>query len=45
MKARWSNKYASRSLEQLLQRLDQGILDVISLPVQAQQTAAIGMLF
>jgi hypothetical protein len=44
MKARWFNNYVCRSVEQLLQRLDQAILDVIRHPEQTQKTAAIGTL-
>ena len=45
IKARWFNHYVCRSFEQLLQRLDQAILDVIRHPEQTEKTAAIGTLF
>jgi transposase len=45
MKARWFNNYVSKNEEQLLERLDQSILDVINNPQQKQKTAAIGTLF
>ena len=45
MKARWFNNFVCRSLDQLLQRLDQAILDVICHPEQTQKTVAIGTLF
>jgi transposase len=45
MKARWFNNYVSKNEEQLLERLDQAILDVINNPKQTQKTAAIGTLF
>ena len=45
MKARWFNNYVSKNEEQLLERLDQAILDVINNPNQTPKTAAIGTLF
>jgi len=45
MKARWFNHYVSKTVDQLLERLDQAILDVINHPHQTKQTAAIGTLF
>ena len=45
MKARWFNNYVCRTVDQLLQRLDHAILDVIRNPEQTQKTAAIGTLF
>jgi len=45
MKARWFNNYICRSVDQLLDRLDHAILDVIDNPNQTKQTAAIGTLF
>ena len=45
MKARWFNNHVSKNEEQLLERLDQAILDVINNPNQTQKTAAIGTLF
>lgn len=45
MKARWFNNYVCRNVEQLIERLDRAILDVINNPDQIQKTAAIGTLF
>jgi transposase len=45
MKARWFNNYVCRTVDQLLQRLDHAILDVIRRPEQTHTTAAIGTLF
>jgi len=45
MKAVWFNNYVCRNVDQLIQRLDQAILDVINNPNQTQKTAAIGNLF
>lgn len=45
MKSRWFNHYVCRTVDQLLSRLDQAILDVIDNPNQTKQTAAIGTLF
>ena len=45
MKARWFNNHICRNEEQLIERLDQAIFDVISNPDQTQKTAAIGTLF
>jgi transposase len=44
MKARWFNNYVSRNLQQLIDRLDQAILDVIDNPERTQKTASIGTL-
>jgi hypothetical protein len=44
MKARWFNNYVCKNEEQLLERLDQAILDVISNPKKTQKTACIGTL-
>ena len=44
MKARWFNNYVCKNEQQLLERLDQAILDVINNPQKAQQTARIGTL-
>lgn len=44
MKARWFNNYVCKNENQLLERLDQAILDVIDNPHSTQKTAAIGML-
>lgn len=45
MKARWFNNYVCKNEEQLLERLDQAILDVIDNPESTQKTTAIGTLF
>lgn len=45
MKARWFNNYVCKNVDQLIDRLDQAILDVINNPDQIQQTASIGTLF
>ena len=45
MKATWFNSYTSRTVDQLIERLDQAILDVINHPDQTKKTAAIGTLF
>ena len=45
MKARWFNNYVCKNEEQLLERLDQAILDVINNPEKTQKTTAIGTLF
>jgi len=45
MKARWFNNYVCRTVDHLIDRLDQAILDVIANPQQVQKTAAIGTLF
>jgi len=45
MKARWFNNHVCKNEEQLLERLDQAILDVINNPETTQKTAAIGTLF
>jgi transposase len=45
MKARWFNNHVCKNEEQLLERLDQAILDVIDNPKRTQKTAAIGTLF
>ncbi len=44
MKATWFNNYICRHLDQLLERLDHAILDVIDNPQRTSQTAAIGNL-
>ncbi len=44
MKARWFNNHVCKNEEQLLERLDQAILDVIYNPSRTQKTAAIGTL-
>lgn len=44
MKARWFNNYVCRNVDQLIDRLDQAILDVINNPDQTQKTASIGKL-
>lgn len=45
MKARWFNNYICKDVQQLLDRLDHAILDVIDRPERVQKTAAIGTLF
>jgi len=45
MKAKWFNNYVCRNVDQLIDRLDQAILDVIDNPDQTKKTAAIGTLF
>lgn len=45
MKARWFNNHVCKNVEELLQRLDQAILDVIDHPEKTQKTVAIGTLF
>jgi len=45
MKARWFNNDVCKNVDQLIDRLDQAILDVINNPDQIQQTASIGTLF
>jgi transposase len=45
MKANWFNNHVCKNEEQLLERLDQAILDVIAHPQKTQKTAAIGTLF
>jgi len=44
MKARWFNNHVCKNEEQLLERLDQAILDVIYNPSRTEKTAAIGTL-
>jgi hypothetical protein len=44
MKARWFNNDVCKNEEQLLERLDQAILDVIDNPKKTQKTACIGTL-
>lgn len=45
MKTNWFNNYLCKSIDQLLDRLDQAIFDVINHPEQTQKTVAIGTLF
>jgi len=45
MKARWFNNHVCKNVQQLMDRLDQAILDVIDNPKRNQKTAAIGTLF
>jgi transposase len=45
MKARWFNNHVCHNEEQLLERLDQAIMEVIDNPDTTQKTAAIGTLF
>ena len=44
MKARWFNNYVCKSEEQLLERLDQAILEIIDHPEKTKKTSAIGTL-
>lgn len=45
MKARWFNNHVCKNAQQLMDRLDLAILDVIDNPKRNQKTAAIGTLF
>lgn len=45
MKARWFNNHVCRNIDQLIERLDEALLDVINNPKQTKKTAAIGTLF
>lgn len=45
MKARWFNNHVCKNEEQLVERLDQAILEVIDNPRSTQKTTAIGTLF
>lgn len=45
MKATWFNNHVCRTLDQLIDRLDQAILDVINNPQRTSNTTAIGKLF
>jgi len=45
MKARWFNNYVCKNEEQLIERLDQAILDVINNPKKTQRTTDFGTLF
>jgi transposase len=45
MKARWFNNHVCKNVDQLIQRLDQAILDVINNPDRTKKTASIGTLF
>ena len=45
MKARWFNNHVCKNEEQLLERLDQAILEIIDNPHKTQKTSAIGTLF
>ena len=45
MKAKWLNNHFCRNAQQLMDRLDQAILDVIDNPKKNQKTASIGKLF
>ena len=45
MKATWFNNHVCRNMDQLIDRLDQAILDVINNPQRTSKTAAIGKLF
>jgi transposase len=45
MKAQWFNNYICQNIDQLIERLDQALLNVINNPKQTKKTAAIGTLF
>jgi transposase len=45
MKAKWFNNHVCRNVDQLIERLDQAILEVINDPRRARKTSAIGNLF
>lgn len=45
MKSRWFNHYVCKNVDQLIERLDKAILDVIDNPKQTQKTASIRTLF
>ena len=45
MKARWFNNHVCKNVEQLIQRLDSAVMDIIDNPDQTQKTTAIGTLF
>lgn len=45
MKARWFNNHVCKNEEQLIERLDPAILDVINHPEKTQKTTSIGTLF
>jgi transposase len=45
MKSRWFNHYVCKDVDQLIERLDKAILDIIDNPEQTQKTASIGTLF
>jgi transposase len=45
MKARWFNNHVCKNEEQLIERLDQAILDVINNPTKTQRTTSFGTLF
>jgi len=45
MKANWFNNYVCKNVDQLIDRLDQAIIDIINNPNQTKKTSAIGTLF
>jgi hypothetical protein len=45
MKANWFNNYVCKNVQQLIDRLDRAILDVINNPKRNQKTTSIGTLF
>ena len=45
MKARWFSNYVCENEDQLLERLDQAILDVINNPKKTQRATDFGTLF
>ena len=44
MKANWFNNYVCKNVDQLIDRLDKAILDLIDNPIKTQKTASIGTL-
>ena len=45
LKNKWFNNHICRNVDQLIDRIDEAILDVINNPNQTQKTTAIGKLF
>ncbi len=45
MKARWFNNHGCKNMDQLIERLDTAIFDVINNPEKTQKTTSIGTLF
>lgn len=45
MKARWFNNHVCKNMDQLIERLDTAIFDVINNPEKTQKTTSIGTLF
>ena len=44
MKANWFNNYVCKNVDELIDRLDQALLDVIDNPERTKITASIGTL-